>query len=79
MVKKTELSLVIVMIVSTCKMAKVHYTKSRKAFKGCEFENYKIKLKLTFLLFCCERFKVVSDHFVTMRKHVLDPSYDVRF
>ena len=47
----------------------VHYAKSRKAFKCCEFENYEIKLKLTF--FFCERGKVVSDHFVAMRKHVL--------
>ena len=27
----------------------VHYAKSRKAFKCCEFKNYEIKLKLT----CC--------------------------
>ena len=57
----------------------MHYAKSRKAFKCCEFKNYEIKLKLTLLLFCCERCKVVSDHFVTKRKRVLNPSYDVRF
>ena len=44
----------------------LHYAKSRKAFSCCEFENYKIKLKLT-LLFCCERGKVASDHFVATK------------